>query len=98
MGIVLVALFAAIEAAVTQETITGYSEVRQSRPFSRVRFGERRLELGDIIAACGIDDITFGVIIEMRSITDAQSFLADYLSRDFCRTTMVGLELFRLPS
>jgi hypothetical protein len=46
---------------------------------------ERRLQLGNIIAAVGPDDITFGVIIEMRSITDAQSFLADYLSHDFGR-------------
>jgi uncharacterized protein len=46
---------------------------------------ERRLQLGNIIAAVGPDDITFGVITEMRSITDAQSFLADYLSHDFGR-------------
>ncbi len=46
---------------------------------------ERRLQLGNIIAAMGPDDITFGVITEMRSITDAQSFLADYLSHDFGR-------------
>jgi len=46
---------------------------------------ERRLQLGNIVAAVGPDDVTFGVIIEMRSITDAQSFLADYLSHDYGR-------------
>jgi hypothetical protein len=50
---------------------------------------ERRLQLGNIIAVVGPDDITFGVIIEMRSITDAQSFLADYLSHDYGRPGIV---------
>lgn len=46
---------------------------------------ERRLQLGNIVAAVGPDDLTFGVITEMRSITDVQSFLADYLSHDYGR-------------
>jgi hypothetical protein len=50
---------------------------------------ERRLQLGNIVAAVGPDDITFGVITEMRSITDAQSFLADYLSHDYGRPGVV---------
>jgi hypothetical protein len=50
---------------------------------------ERRLQLGNIISAVGPDDITFGVITEMRSITDVQSFLADYLSHDYGRPNSV---------
>lgn len=50
---------------------------------------ERRLQLGNIISAVGPDDITFGVITEMRSITDVQSFLADYLSHDYGRPNTV---------
>jgi hypothetical protein len=50
---------------------------------------ERRLQLGNIIAALGPDDLTFGVITEMRSITDAQSFLADYLSHDYGRASAI---------
>ncbi len=46
---------------------------------------ERRLQLGNIVAAVGPDDISFGVIVEMSSVTDAQSFLADYFSHDFGR-------------
>jgi hypothetical protein len=44
-----------------------------------------RLEIGSILAAVADDDdeITFGTITEMRSYSDVDSFIADYLSHDF---------------
>jgi hypothetical protein len=43
------------------------------------------LEIGNIVAARSDsqDDITFGLVIEMRSYSDIDSFIADYLSHDF---------------
>jgi hypothetical protein len=44
-----------------------------------------RLEIGSIVAARADsgDDITFGVVMEMRSYSDTESFIADFLSHDF---------------
>jgi uncharacterized protein len=44
-----------------------------------------RIEIGNIIAAVADDrsDITFGMVAEMRSYSDVDSFLADYLSHNF---------------
>ncbi len=44
-----------------------------------------RLEIGNIVAAVSDDesDITFGTVVEMRSYSDVDSFIADYLSHDF---------------
>lgn len=43
------------------------------------------VEVGNIIAAYADsgDDITFGMVVEMRSYSDVDSFIADYLSHDF---------------
>lgn len=43
------------------------------------------LEIGNIVAARSDDDsdTTFGVIVEMRSYSDVESFIADYLSHNF---------------
>ena len=43
------------------------------------------LEIGNIVAAVSDDgsDITFGTVVEMRSYSDVDSFIADYLSHDF---------------
>lgn len=43
------------------------------------------LEIGNIVAARSDDlaDVTFGAIVEMRSYSDVDSFIADYLSHDF---------------
>ena len=44
-----------------------------------------KLEIGNIVAAVSDDgsDITFGTVVEMRSYSDVDSFIADYLSHDF---------------
>jgi hypothetical protein len=44
-----------------------------------------RIEIGNIVAAYSDDqdDVTFGVVTEMRSYSDVDSFIADYLSHDF---------------
>ena len=43
------------------------------------------IEIGNIVAALADlnDDITFGLVVEMRSYSDIDSFIADYLSHDF---------------
>lgn len=43
------------------------------------------LEIGNIVAARSDngEDVTFGTIIEMRSYSDVESFIADYLSHNF---------------
>ena len=43
------------------------------------------LEIGNIVAAYSDskDDTTFGLVTEMRSYSDVDSFIADYLSHDF---------------
>ncbi|MFC1543342.1 ATP-binding protein [Candidatus Neomarinimicrobiota bacterium] len=44
-----------------------------------------KLEIGNIIAVISDDndEVTFGIVIEMRSYSDIDSFLADYLSHNF---------------
>jgi len=46
---------------------------------------EGSLEIGNIVAARSDDgtDVTFGTITEMRSYSDVDSFIADYLSHNF---------------
>src|SRR5262245_59065970 len=48
------------------------------------------LEIGNIVAARADDaeDVTFGTIVEMRSYSDVDSFIADYLSHDFGNATI----------
>ena len=43
------------------------------------------LEIGNIVGAYTDtnDDITFGLVVEMRSYSDVDSFIADYLSHNF---------------
>src|SRR5437762_1913461 len=43
------------------------------------------LEIGNIVAARANDeaDVTFGTVVEMRSYSDVDSFIADYLSHNF---------------
>src|SRR2546427_2759301 len=43
------------------------------------------LEIGNIVAARATDDddVTFGTVVEMRSYSDVDSFIADYLSHNF---------------
>lgn len=44
-----------------------------------------KIEIGNIVAAYADkgDDISFGTVTEMRSYSDVDSFIADYLSHDF---------------
>jgi uncharacterized protein len=51
----------------------------------------RRIEIGNIVAAVADDrlDITFGAVVEMRSYSDVDSFLADYLSHNFGEADVV---------
>lgn len=51
---------------------------------------EASLEIGNIVAARSDDDrdVTFGTIVEMRSYSDVDSFIADYLSHDFGNATI----------
>lgn len=44
-----------------------------------------RIQIGNIVAAYtdGQDDITFASVVEMRSYSDVDSFIADYLSHNF---------------
>jgi hypothetical protein len=48
------------------------------------------LEIGNIVAARSDDkdEVTFGTIVEMRSYSDVDSFIADYLSHDFGDATV----------
>jgi uncharacterized protein len=49
-----------------------------------------RIEIGNIIGAYSDDqdDITFGTVTEMRSYSDVDSFIADYLSHNFGEATV----------
>jgi hypothetical protein len=49
------------------------------------RDGGSDLEIGNIVAALADDgsDVTFGVVTEMRSYSDVDSFIADYLGHNF---------------
>src|SRR5579862_5683831 len=48
------------------------------------------LEIGNIVAALSDDreEVAFGTIVEMRSYSDVDSFIADYLSHDFGDATV----------
>src|SRR5260370_13253294 len=48
------------------------------------------LEIGNIVAARSDDedDVTFGTIVEMRSYSDVDSFIADYRSHNFGDATI----------
>ncbi len=48
------------------------------------------IEIGNIVAAYSDqnDEITFGIVTEMRSYSDVESFIADYLSHDFGDATI----------
>jgi hypothetical protein len=49
-----------------------------------------KIEIGNIIAAYseGNDDVTFGIVTEMRSYSDIDSFISDFLSHDFGKATL----------
>jgi hypothetical protein len=54
------------------------------------RGSDSSLEIGNIVAARSDDkeDVTFGTIVEMRSYSDVDSFISDYLSHDFGDATI----------
>lgn len=45
---------------------------------------EKDIQIGDMVCARSVndEDLTFGLVVEMRSITDVASFLTDFLSHD----------------
>ncbi|MCD6282319.1 ATP-binding protein [bacterium] len=46
--------------------------------------GVDTLELGNIVAACTADGhVTFGTVVELRTVMDIDNFLSDYISHDF---------------
>jgi hypothetical protein len=46
--------------------------------------GQESVELGNIVAAITDDgEVTFGTVVELRSIMDIENFLSDYISHDF---------------
>lgn len=46
--------------------------------------GVETVELGNIVAAVTADGhVTFGTVVELRSIMDIENFLSDYISHDF---------------
>lgn len=49
-----------------------------------------KIEIGNIIAAFSddADDITLGIVTEMRAYSDVDSFIADYLSHNFGEATV----------
>lgn len=69
-------------AAVTEDSAVGSGQNgRQQRSAGLIA----SIEIGNIVAAYSDDgnDITFGTVTEMRSYSDIESFIADYLSHDF---------------
>lgn len=50
-----------------------------------------KIEIGNIVAAFADneDDITFGLVSEMRSYSDVDSFIADFLSHNFGEATVL---------
>lgn len=76
------------EYGVIGRTVSTKSEPNTSSEFQfwvADRDDRVRLEIGNIVAAFSDtkDDIAFGSVVEMRSYSDVDSFIADYLSHDF---------------
>jgi uncharacterized protein len=76
-------------------TVSTKFEANTSSKFSfwvakRKEISGPTLEIGNIIAARSDnqEDVTFGSIVEMRSYSDVDSFIADYLSHDFGDATI----------
>lgn len=82
------AAFINSEYGVIGRTVSTKSEPNTSSTFQfwvADREEKVTLEIGNIVAAQADlgTDLTFGTVIEMRSYSDVQSFIADYLSHDF---------------
>ena len=65
----------------SEQRATSDSESTPEEPTTSIA----SLEIGNIVAACSDDhdDVTFGLVIEMRSYSDVESFIADFLSHNF---------------
>ncbi len=79
--------------------VIGRTASTRSEPNTSIRFqfwltdrdeARGKIEIGNIIAAYadGRDDITLGTVTEMRSYSDVDSFIADYLSHNFGDATV----------
>lgn len=80
--------FVNVEYGVIGRTVSTKSDPNTSRKFQfwiAKRDPSSSLEIGNIVAAYADsqEDITFGSIVEMRSYSDIDSFIADFLSHDF---------------
>ncbi len=80
--------FLNLDYGVIGRTVSTKSEPNTSREFQfwiAKRDPSSSLEIGNIVAAYSDSqlDVTFGAIVEMRSYSDIDSFIADYLSHDF---------------
>jgi hypothetical protein len=90
-----VARFLNIEHGIIGRTVSTKFEPNTSNRFlfwlgDQEKIGDGRgesggLEIGNIVAARANDetDVTFGTVVEMRSYSDVDSFIADYLSHNF---------------
>jgi uncharacterized protein len=81
--------FLNVQYGIIGRTVSTKSEPNTSREFqfwvANRDEAQSKLEIGNILAAYSDDkdDVTFGVVIEMRSYSDVDSFIADYLSHNF---------------
>ncbi len=74
----------------SEKGIIGKTVSTEREPHTSAEFwfwlakGEGDIQIGDMVCAQSInnDDLTFGLVVEMRSITDVASFLTDFLSHD----------------
>lgn len=77
------------EFGIAGRTVSTKSEPNTSSQFNFWVADEHEakgiLEIGNIMAALADDgsDLTFGVVTEMRSYSDVESFIADFLSHNF---------------
>src|SRR6266403_108342 len=87
--------FLNVGVGVIGRTVSTKSEANTSSKFLFWRAKQQEksgpsLEIGNIVAACSDDksDVTFGTVVEMRSYSDVDSFIADYLSHNFGDATV----------
>src|SRR6266702_114007 len=90
-----VARFLTIEHGIIGRTVSTKFEPNTSSRFlfwlgDQEKIGDGRgesggLEIGNIVAARANDEtyVTFGTVVEMRSYSDVDSFISDYLSHNF---------------
>jgi len=90
-------MFLNLKAGTIGRTVSTKSEANTSSKFlfwlgksQEAQGADTSLEIGNIVAARSDDkdEVTFGTIVEMRSYSDVDSFIADYLSHNFGDATI----------